>query len=59
MNANPEDLIEGGCMHPFILAVGPSTEKITQYYIAVENRLIPVNFDFVSEKQELNKAAQL
>lgn len=42
VNGCPESLIQKKTIHPYIIAVGLTKENITNYYIDIEEHLIPV-----------------
>lgn len=44
VTGSPENLVLKKNVYPYIIAVGDDKEKITNYYIDIENHLIPVIF---------------
>lgn len=41
---SPDELINKKNCYPYIVAVGQQKDKIANYYIDIEEKLIPINF---------------
>lgn len=42
INGSPENLVVKKNIYPYIIAVGPKKDAISNYYIDIEEQLIPV-----------------